>query len=150
MLGLRLIPPELHGFAAPVYATVHDMLEEWCLDTSLLTAVGPAFIDQFLIELSLQLQTMIFNVVSKLAAGQEVNLAEEIAFVIINYLDSMPANWFGQARQLHANFTSWPCFCNVQLSTAYLQPSKTPTQCVCEWNLANTLYMSQIRQAVDR
>ncbi len=107
MLGHHPVPPELHGFEAPEYAAVHDMLEEWCLDTSLLTPVGLAFIEQFLIELSLQLQMMIFNVISKLATGQEVNLAHEIAFVIVNYLDSMPGDWFGQARQLHANFSSW-------------------------------------------
>ncbi len=148
--GFRLIPPELLRFEAPVYIAVHDMLEKWRLDTSLLTPVGPAFIDQFLIELSPQLQTMIFNIIPKIAAGQEANLEDEIAFVIINYLDSMPADWFGQTRQLHANSTSWPCFNNVQPTIAYPQPSKAPTQCVCEWNLVNSPYMSQIRQAVDR
>ncbi len=149
MPGQQPVPPELHGFEAPVYAAVHDMLEERCLDTSLLTPVGLAFIEQFLIELSLQLQMMIFNVISKIAAGQEVNLANEIAFVIVNYLDSILADWFGQVRQLRANFSCWSCFCNVQPTTAYPQLPKTPTQHVCERNLANPPFMSQIRQAVD-
>ncbi len=69
MPGHHPIPPELHGFEAPEYAAVHDMLEEWCLDTSLLMPVDPAFIKQFLIELSPQLQMMIFNIIS---GGQEI------------------------------------------------------------------------------
>ncbi len=148
--GLRPIPPELHGFEAPVYVAVYEILEKMCLNTSLLTPIGPDFIDQFLIELSPQLQTMIFNIIPKIAAGQEVNMEDEIAFVIVNYQDSMPGDWFGQARQLHANFSSWPCFRSVQPTTAYPQLSKMPTQCVCERNLANPPYTRQIRQAVNR